>query len=104
MNQNYTIPANARRAKMEETVQELKTIIREMILEIGDLKEKVARLEQTISHEEAAQPVQYSLKFQAESYENIGKIYKQGYHVCPIAFGEPRNEECLFCIAFIEKE
>jgi regulator of replication initiation timing len=77
-----------------------------MILEIGDLKEKVARLEQTIynQEDEGFHPVQYSLKFQAEGYENIGKIYSQGYHVCPMAFGEPRNGDCLFCIAFIEKE
>lgn len=77
-----------------------------MILEIGDLKEKVARLEQTINNqeEENCQPGQYSLKFQAEGYENIGKLYKEGYHVCPMAYGEPRSGECLFCIAFIEKE
>ncbi|MGI5921703.1 MAG: initiation control protein YabA [Syntrophomonadaceae bacterium] len=76
-----------------------------MILEIGDLKEKVARLEQTLNNqEETSEPLPASLKFQAEGYENIGKIYQQGYHVCPMAYGEPRSEDCLFCIAFIEKE
>lgn len=91
---------------MERAVQELKILMREMILEIGELKEKVARLEKMannepeIIHRSAAD----SLKLQGEGYDNLAGIYKQGYHICPMAYGELRTGECLFCIAFIEKE
>jgi regulator of replication initiation timing len=44
------------------------------------------------------------LKIQGEGYENLAALYKNGYHVCPMAYGEIRAEECLFCAAFLAKE
>ncbi len=95
---------------MEETVktvQELKILIRELILEIGDLKERVTLLER----KEIAEPVFEErkndidfLKLQGEGYERLGKIYNDGFHVCPSNFGDSRQEECLFCLAFMQKE
>ncbi|MBO8159963.1 initiation control protein YabA [Thermosyntropha sp.] len=92
---------------MEKSVQELKMIIRELILEVGELKERVANLEKNVSppDEEARRPGPLEkILLEGESYEKLGKLYKEGYHVCPAAFGEIRNGECLFCIAFMEKE
>ncbi|MDD4171584.1 MAG: initiation control protein YabA [Syntrophomonas sp.] len=91
---------------MEKTVQELKSLIRDLILELGDLKERVTRLEE----EGAPEPLVMSrskadiIKMQGEGYEQLGRIYKEGYHVCPVAYGEPRRDGCLFCIAFMNKE
>ncbi len=91
---------------MEKTVQELKMIIRELILELGDLKERVAYLEKDIlkDNEHTEPPLAYSLKIEGEAYGNLGRIYNEGYHVCPMAFGQFRDGECLFCVAFMEKE
>lgn len=91
---------------MEKTVQELKMLIRELILEIGDLKERVTALEKE-ANPEPFRPQKMNLevmKLQGEGYEQLGRIYNEGYHVCPIAFGDLREGECLFCIAFMEKE
>jgi regulator of replication initiation timing len=76
-------------------------------MEVGELKERVGRLERELveKNEEALPPSpMYSLELQGESYESLGRIYQQGYHICPAAFGQVRNQECLFCIAFLEKE
>ena len=98
---------------MEKTVQELKTIIRDLIIEVGELKERITRLEKDVrdpvpEQEEESLPEGeadiFDLDLQAESYENLGRIYAGGYHVCPVAFGRHRNEECLFCLSFMEKE
>ncbi len=93
---------------MEKTIQELKMIMRELILEIGQLKERVTYLERSISAAEKAQLTPETppprLDIELESYENLGKVYKEGYHVCPVAFGHSRDEECLFCLAFMDKE
>lgn len=92
---------------MEKTVQELKMIIRELILEVGDLKERVARLENdwsTQEREEPPMPSRYAVELVAEGYDNLGKIYNEGYHVCSMAYGQHRDGECLFCLAFMEKE
>lgn len=91
---------------MEKTVQELKVLIRELILELGDLKERVTRLEK----EAVAEPPQLRrqdsemIRLQGEGYEQLGRIYNEGYHVCPVAYGEPRQDGCIFCIAFMNKE
>ncbi|HNX91995.1 MAG TPA: initiation control protein YabA [Syntrophomonas sp.] len=98
---------------MDETaknVQELKTIIREMVLELGDLKERVTRLEKGMQAEaETAalniiRPDLEIIKLQGEGYDRLGMLYNDGYHVCPSNFGDSRQEECLFCLAFINKE
>ncbi|MEA4924769.1 MAG: initiation control protein YabA [Syntrophomonadaceae bacterium] len=90
---------------MEKTVQELKVLIRELILELGDLKERVYRLEQEKIEKPVEPPRQNSeiIKLQGESYDQLGKIYNEGYHVCPVAYGTPRQDGCIFCIAFMNK-
>ncbi|HZJ84122.1 MAG TPA: initiation control protein YabA [Syntrophomonadaceae bacterium] len=92
---------------MERTVQELKTIIRELILEVGDLKERITILEKDLlSYKEpvAVTPIPQNESLEGESYENLSRLYKEGYHVCHMAYGQVRQGDCLFCIAFIEKE
>lgn len=92
---------------MERTVREMATILRELILELGDLKERIAALEKELMREEplpAPVNISYPMLLEGESYANIGRIYNEGFHVCPEAYGQPRSEECLFCIAFLEKE
>ncbi len=89
------------------TVQELKILIRELILEIGDLKERVTLLERKEIAEpfyEERRPNVDLVKLQGEGYERLGQLYNDGYHVCPSNFGDSRQEECLFCMAFMQKE
>lgn len=91
---------------MEKAVQELKMIIRELILEVGELKERVAGLEKDLFKDPQKNevPLAYSRKIEGEAYDNLGRLYNEGYHICPMAFGQRRQGECLFCIAFMEKE
>lgn len=91
---------------MEKTMQELKIMIRELILELGDLKERVTRLEKEVPSPTRDTRRQDSeiIKLRGEGYEQLGKIYNEGYHVCPVAYGEPRQDGCIFCIAFMNKE
>jgi len=92
---------------MEKTVHELKTIIRELIIEVGELKERLTDLEHRQLRAESGiieEPKPLPMILESEAYENLGKVYSKGYHVCPTAYGQPRDDECLFCIAFMEKE
>jgi len=90
-----------------KTVQELKILIRELILEIGDLKERVTLLERKgiaePLYEERRTDIDL-IKLQGEGYERLGQLYNEGFHVCPSNFGDSRQEECLFCLAFMQKE
>lgn len=89
---------------MEKTVREIAVIVRELILEVGDLKERMASLEDRLINEEPRTQISCPLLLEGESYGNLGRIYNEGFHVCPDAYGQPRVGDCLFCIAFLEKE
>ena len=94
---------------MENVIRELKVIMRDLIIEVGELKEKVAQLEKNLDYPREGKSKDSKLSMQdleiaREGYNNLGGIYKKGYHVCPIAYGQIRDGECLFCLAFLEKE
>jgi len=86
-----------------------------MILEIGELKERVVALEQALYQppEAAAEDTRLSqplalseaekIQLQGEGFENLGRLYKAGYHICPVFFGVRQEGECLFCVALLEK-
>lgn len=95
---------------MEKTIRELKNLVTDLLIEIDQLKDRLECLEGKIAHLDPGsetretQPVKRDLRLEGESYENLGRIYNEGYHICSMAFGEPRGDDCLFCVAFLEKE
>lgn len=90
---------------MDETAQELRNILRELLNEVAELKERVMDLERHLNITPPSPPRRAPFMLGAESYENIGRIYSEGYHICPVAFGQVRDEgDCLFCVNILESK
>ncbi|MDD4047723.1 MAG: initiation control protein YabA [Clostridia bacterium] len=88
--------------QQQESLEEL-TALKMMAYALEEENESLHRQLCSYTEEDKAQVESNVKNIQGQGYDNLLKLYDEGFHICHIHFGQAREGDCLFCMGFLRK-